>query len=474
MKAVADFLGSMAGRIFLVLLLGFGLFATMALGAANASRHAIMERLFLERLADRTQEFVSVLDATPEPARGRLALQGTPGVRATPAKRAGGEPDANLTEMLAARLGPSAAVSARQAGAGACPLPPRGRMMGVGPGPGFGAGRPEPGPWPGRGENRGPPAEARCWIVDLRLADGAPIQLAIDAPPRMQDRSPLFDPLYLAILAVGAALIAFLIARMTARPLMDLAVAARGLGSDLDRSPLPETGPTEVREAAHAFNAMQGELRRHLAQRTQMLAAITHDLQTPLTRLRLRLEKVADPELRERLIGDLADTQSLVKEGLDFARSADIAEGAVILDVDSLAEALADDEADAGRPVSFTGGCGRDLLIRPQALRRCLANLIDNAVKYGGSAAVSAAVEGDAVVIRVRDHGPGIPEDRLEDIFEPLVRLEESRSRETGGSGLGLTIARGLAHRNGADLILRNHPDGGAEAVLTLPLKPIS
>ena len=468
MKPVTAFLGSMAGRIFLILLVGFGLFATVALSAAGAARHAYMERLFLERLADRTQEFVSVLQSTPEPARSRIARQGTPGVRATPDHRTGGSPDAELTNLLKTRLSADK-VAARQGRPQDCPPPP---------GPRFGSVAGNPGPGFGEGPMRLAPGErfagglSRCWIVDLSLADGEAVQLAIDAPPRMRDRSPLLDPIFLAVIALGAAVLAFLLARMTARPLMELARAARGLGADLDRSPLPEAGPTEVREAARAFNAMQGELRKHLAQRTQMLAAITHDLQTPLTRLRLRLEKVKDADLRERLIADLAATQALVKEGLDFARSADVAEAIVTADLDSLIGALVEDEADAGRHVSFAGASGADVRVRPQALRRCLVNLIDNAVKYGGSAEVSAAVEGEAAVIRVRDHGPGIPEDRLEEVFEPLVRLEESRSRETGGSGLGLTIARGLATRNGAQLILRNHPDGGAEAVLTLPLRP--
>ena len=256
---------------------------------------------------------------------------------------------------------------------------------------------------------------------------------------------------------------------MTGSPLRNLAEAARNLGRDLNREPLAETGPREVRAAAQAFNAMQLRLRQNMAERTQMLAAITHDLQTPLTRLRLRLEKVKDEALRDQLIGDLTATQALIREGLDLARSADRDEPTVTLDLDSLLESIIEDEASAGRDVTFVQRCGRDVAVQTQALKRCLLNLIDNAVVYGNKAEVSAAPEGQNIVIRIRDQGPGIPPDQLEAVFEPLVRLEGSRSRETGGSGLGLSIARRLAEKNGGTLVLTNHPYGGCEAVLTLP-----
>ena len=256
---------------------------------------------------------------------------------------------------------------------------------------------------------------------------------------------------------------------MTGSPLRRLAEAARTLGRNLDHDPLPETGPREVREAAHAFNAMQLRLRQNLAERTQMLAAITHDLQTPLTRLRLRLEKVGDEILRQQLVGDLAAMHALIREGLDLARSADSDEPVVTLDLDSLLESLVEDEDGSGRDAVFVQRSGRDVAVQLQALRRCLVNLIDNAIVYGGKAEVSAGVEGQNLVIRIRDQGPGIPPAELEAVFEPLVRLEGSRSRETGGTGLGLSIARRLAEKNGGSLVLRNHPYGGCEAVLTLP-----
>jgi signal transduction histidine kinase len=161
--------------------------------------------------------------------------------------------------------------------------------------------------------------------------------------------------------------------------------------------------------------------------------------------------------------------QALIREGLDLARSADTTERFVVLDLDSMLESLVEDEAGAGRKAVFLKGAGRDVRVRAQALRRCLANLIDNAIAYGDSAEVSARADGGNIIVRVRDHGPGIAPDKLEAVFEPMVRLEDSRSRETGGAGLGLAIARRLAQQNGGELTLENHPAGGCVAVLVLP-----
>jgi len=241
------------------------------------------------------------------------------------------------------------------------------------------------------------------------------------------------------------------------------------LGRDIDRPPLKVEGSREVREAAGAFNTMQARLKATMRDRTRMLAAITHDLQTPLTRLRLRIEKVDDPDLRARLIADLAATQGLIRERLDLARAEDAPEPWAQVDLDAMIEALCEDAADAGQPVRFVSGCGLTLRARPQALKRCLANLIDNAVKYGERAEVRCETAGAGARIVVRDHGPGIPADRLERVFEPFERLEDSRSRDSGGTGLGLTIARRMAERTGAKLTLANPADGGLDAVVTLP-----
>jgi signal transduction histidine kinase len=266
------------------------------------------------------------------------------------------------------------------------------------------------------------------------------------------------------LLGAGVVVLAWFAALRASAPLRRLAHASTQLGQDLHREPLAETGPSEVRQAVAAFNSMQARLQSYLAERTQMLASITHDLQTPLTRLRLRLERVEDADLRERLIGDMRAMRELIDEGLELARTAETPEASVMLDLDSVLESLVEDAADAGMKAEFTGGCGAVFALRPLATRRVFANLIDNALTHGGSASVSAVRDDDGISVFIRDHGPGIPEDLLERAFDPFFRAESSRSRETGGTGLGLTIARMLASKIGATLTLRNHPEGGLEA----------
>jgi signal transduction histidine kinase len=253
------------------------------------------------------------------------------------------------------------------------------------------------------------------------------------------------------------------------RPLKQLAQAAKDLGNDINHPPLTLSGASEIRQASAAFNAMQARIRQHISQRTQMLAAITHDLQTPLTRLRLRLEKVADTELYDRLVGDLSAMQSMVKEGLDLARSMDSTEAMQALDLDSLLDSVCSDAADAGQKVSLSGQAAMALMARPIAMRRCLVNLIDNAVKYGQYAQVTVERIPGAARIRIRDGGPGIAPDQLAKVFEPFYRIETSRSRESGGTGLGLTIARNIAEQHGATVLLSNHVDGGLEVTLIVP-----
>jgi signal transduction histidine kinase len=261
---------------------------------------------------------------------------------------------------------------------------------------------------------------------------------------------------------------------MTVRPLKQLARAAEDLGGNIDHPPLPQRGASEIRQASAAFNAMQARIREHVRERTDMLAAITHDLQTPLTRLRLRLEKVDDHALRDKLIHDLSHTQTIVREGLELARSMDVTELLQPLDLDSLLDSVCADAADAGQNVTLTRKPGLTIMARPTALRRCLTNLIDNAVKYGRFAEVSAlegldAQERQTAVISVRDGGPGIAPDQLQKVFEPFFRSEPSRSRETGGTGLGLTIARNIARQHGGGIELVNLAEGGFEARLILP-----
>jgi signal transduction histidine kinase len=262
---------------------------------------------------------------------------------------------------------------------------------------------------------------------------------------------------------------------MTIKPLQKLAQAATDLGADLNRPPLPEQGALEILQATRAFNSMQKQIRDYIQERTQMLAAITHDLQTPLTRIRLRLEKVEEASLREKLINDLSDIQSMVKEGLDLARSMDNNEHWQVLDLDSLLQSLCDDAQDAGHQVSLTGKTSAKISARPQSLQRCLNNLIDNAVNYGDYAKVSVKLGQDneqgQVIICICDGGPGIPEDLQQKVLEPFFRIEDSRSRESGGTGLGLTIAQNIALQHQGKLELINRAEGGLMVKLSLPLR---
>jgi signal transduction histidine kinase len=273
------------------------------------------------------------------------------------------------------------------------------------------------------------------------------------------------------ILIYGGCLLAlaFLAATIATKPLRDLASAAARLGRNIESDPLPERGPTEVRDAAIAFNAMQARIRSDVGERTSMLAAITHDLQTPVTRLRLRLEKVIDEDLRRKLVTDLAAMSATIREGLDLATSLDAREPLQRVDFDSLIESLCADAYDAGEDVTATGTSGATILAAPNALKRCVTNLLDNAIAYGGYARVETALEGGFAVARIRDGGAGIPEDRLQAVLEPFVRIETSRSRETGGTGIGLTIAKNVAARLGGSIALRNHAEGGLEVTLRLP-----
>jgi signal transduction histidine kinase len=198
---------------------------------------------------------------------------------------------------------------------------------------------------------------------------------------------------------------------------------------------------------------------------------MSHDLKTPITRLRLRAELLDNPELRAKFEKDLAEMESMVSATLDFMRGVESREPRQPVDVMALLESLQADSAEMNRRVTIEGAAGEPYRGLAQALKRCLANLIDNAVRYGKSAKVMVEDLPTMLTIRVRDEGPGIPEGELERVFEPFQRLEGSRSRDTGGTGLGLGIARNIARAHGGDIVLRNvsAPPGGLEAVLTLP-----
>ncbi|WP_188795735.1 sensor histidine kinase [Dyella nitratireducens] len=310
---------------------------------------------------------------------------------------------------------------------------------------------------------------AGAYQVHFTLHDGSP--LTMEVTPRGIPPIAQWLPIVLVLQLCLLLICTWLAVRLAARPLAQLAHAAESMTPTADGPRLSEAGPIEVAQAAIAFNTMQERIARHLKERLHILASISHDLQTPITRMRLRAESLEEGEERQKILNDLHEMEHLVREGVAYARSAHGgAETPVRMDVKAFVESLVFDYQDMGKPVTLEESIGGAAMVRPQALRRVLGNLIDNAIKYGGSAEVSAwRNEEGAMCLAVCDRGPGIPEDQLEQVLQPFYRLEGSRSRDTGGAGLGLAIAVQLARAIGGGLQLSNREDGGLAAVITLP-----
>jgi signal transduction histidine kinase len=232
---------------------------------------------------------------------------------------------------------------------------------------------------------------------------------------------------------------------------------------------LPAEGPADVQRTTAAFNVMAEHLTRFVADRTRMLAAIAHDLRTPIAGMRLRAEMIDDAETRERILAGLNDMAEMTETALAFAKADAQAEATRTVDLASLVASVVDDLADMGADVAFDGPERLDHPCRSSALKRAVRNLVTNGVRYGGAARVRLRRGTDGVDLTVADDGPGIPETELERVFDPFVRLEELRNRETGGTGLGLAIARTIARAHGGDVVLENRSAGGLLARLTLP-----
>lgn len=257
-------------------------------------------------------------------------------------------------------------------------------------------------------------------------------------------------------------------AKLLSRPIQRLSAAAERLSVDLDSPPLVESGPREARQAASTFNLMQKRIREQVSQRARMLGAVSHDLRTPLSRLKLRLEQIEDTRLQGQMRQDLDDMIGMLDATLSYLHEQRTSETRHWLDVQALVESLSENAQDQGRDVQFSGTC-TPLQVQPMALRSCLNNLIDNALRYAGMARVELADSRGALVIRVIDNGPGIAADKREAVFEPFFRLEGSRNRNSGGVGLGMTIAKEAVERLGGHLSLEDTPGGGLTAVMWLP-----
>ena len=317
-------------------------------------------------------------------------------------------------------------------------------------------------------QHRGAPLSGYSFIVQIELAGGQWASFAYHLPAELAAWP--WDLLVgLLILLAAVLLVSFFAVRWLTKPLSDLAQAAEQLGKDISQSALEEVGPTEVRRAAHAFNRMQHRLARFVEERTRILAAVSHDLKTPITRMRLRAEKIDNPELRNKFESDLQDMQTLVQSSLDFMRGMALQEKTQLIDVDALLDSLAEDAQDMGQYINVKGEAETPYSGKPLALKRCFGNLLDNALRYGDGVSVTVENSPESLKITVGDHGPGLPEDMLDKVFEPFFRAEPSRNVKTGGTGLGLSIARNIARGHGGDLVLRNRKPLGLEAVVTLP-----
>ncbi|KZM49282.1 ATP-binding protein [Labrenzia sp. OB1] len=304
--------------------------------------------------------------------------------------------------------------------------------------------------------------------VSIQMTDGRWLNTATSYRPPAGAFIPLL--VQLGLTALMSVVIIGLAVRRVTRPLKELAASAEKFGRGEQQEPLTPSGPREVRALTSAFNDMRDRLTRFVRDRTRMLAAISHDLRTPITSLRLRAEFIDDDENREKVIETLDEMAAMTEAALRFARDEAHTETAENADLGAILEALAGDQQDFGKDCTVETDGRIVLPCRPVALKRAFRNLIENGIRYANAVSVLAAREGREAVIRIRDSGPGIPEDRLKDVFEPFVRLEESRSEETGGIGLGLAITRSIIHGHGGSIALNNRPEGGLEAEVRLPL----
>jgi len=289
------------------------------------------------------------------------------------------------------------------------------------------------------------------------------------APHVRPETSPLSGPLVpllLQLLLLLAA--AWFGARLLTRPIRQLSAAAERLSENLDSAPLAESGPQEVRQAARSFNRMQARIREQIAQRSRILTAVSHDLRTPLARIKLRVEELDDGRLRTRMSQDLGEMTTMLDATLAYLREQRASEARHLFDLQSLVESMVENAQDNGAAVGVVGAC-LPLHTQPMALRSCLNNLLDNALRYAGHARIELHDSDGQVEVRVIDNGLGIPAEQREAVFEPFFRLESSRNRNSGGVGLGLSIAREAALRLGGELLLEETPGGGLSAVLRLP-----
>ena len=320
--------------------------------------------------------------------------------------------------------------------------------------------------------HHGPKRWRRHWFTaSVAMPDGHWLNVAVGSPPGAPPWGRTFL-LAFALSALGVAVVTVAMGRRISKPMQRLAAAAGRLGRGEEVGDLPEAGPVEIRRTVRAFNLMRERLDRFVRDRTAMLAAISHDLRTPITSLRLHAELVEDERTRAKIVAALDEMQRMTEETLAFIREDMRREETRTVDLHALIDSVAADLADLGHAITVPEPAepGRVLVAcRPVALRRAFRNLLENAGAYGVRATARIARDDAGLRVVIEDEGPGIPESDLERVFEPFVRLEESRSRDTGGTGLGLAIARTIVRGHGGDIRLENREGGGLRATVALP-----
>jgi signal transduction histidine kinase len=469
---------SLFGRLVLILLGGL-ILAQIATAYINlAERDQLLYRAGGMRLAQQMSDIVKLLDSLPAGERRKVvAVFNAPPLAVSLDRPRIAAPEGStesdfqhsmFTAVLRFALGEDARVNVvrledapQSFRAGPRGGPQEMAMMPMMQGRGWGRGS-EHGMGPGFSSG------GTFFTVQIALHDGTWVTFDSYLSPQAT-AVPLRLALTLLILLGTVIALSLVAVRWVTGPLSSLATAAEKLGEDINRPPLPETGPIEAQRAARAFNTMQRRLARFIADRTRIFTAMSHDLKTPITRLRLRSEMLGDEVLRAKFDKDLEEMEAMVTQTLDFMRDANTQEAVQRVDTMALLESLQTDYQDTGSRVEIEGSVAQPYPGRPLALRRCLTNLVDNAIRYGGCATIKVEDAADRLTIRILDDGPGIPAQELEQAFEPFFRGETSRSRDTGGTGLGLGIARNIARAHGGDLILNNRPEGGLEAILSLP-----
>ncbi len=451
---------SLAGQLSVLLIAAVLIAQMVTLAFFAESRRTAIDAAAREQVLGRIATLANLIEETPAPQRDRIlaalatnrisySVTPEPLVKGAVIVWPDGETHDKLTEIFGAERDVRAEFADNDRDEGDThPM-----MHGKGFGP---ASRQRMRPWP--------PTLA----LSVRLSDGAWLNSETLLPRPQLWAWPVVMSTLLTVIAIS--LVMALSVRRITKPLRELAQASDRLGRGEGVPDLPERGPEEIVRANRAFNAMQARVSRFVADRTRMVAAISHDLRTPLTSLRLRAEFIDDDETRDRMVDTIDEMTRMAEATLAFARDDATAEESRNTDLVALVEAVSADFSDLGHDVSVEGAEHLYLPVRPVSLRRALRNLVENAVRYGIRARIRLERATNSVLIAVDDDGPGIPEDKMEEVFAPFTRLETSRNLETGGVGLGLATARSVVRAHGGELTLANRPGGGLTAAIHLPV----